>query len=173
MTPWPFCFAMVRLADFYALRASHPEFVIGLSKLRFSCGASLLLLPNLAFSTALAHRTIASAASGDDESKADAADDAATASTPAVAQRALVEALLAFPTVLPALLEKCEVDIESTAPGDSRPWKHYLSDPLFRRSGSSSLLDRLVSIFTTRHKDLWTEPSVSTAMPAAHADAVR
>ena len=153
-----------RSSDFYALRASHPEFVVGLSKLKFSRGAPLLLLPNLAFSTALAHRTIAAAAEGRDESKTSPEDDATPPSTPAVALRALVEALLAFPSVLPALLERCEVDIESAAPGDSRPWKEYLSDPMFRRSAvSSSLLDRLVSIFTTRHKDLWADTAVCSA----------
>lgn len=115
--------------DYYALRAGQPEFVPRLAAEFRRAGAPLSLLPNAAFSAALARRRARRGAEADE---------------------ALLSAVLTFPSAVRPLVERAgRVD---------GAWAAVLAEPLFAEAScASATLTQLVSIFVERHHALWKE----------------
>ena len=141
---------------------------MSLGRAKFPCGASLALLPNLAFSSALAQLHLAQHADGASASTAHA-DERKTADTDAdtaaisrvQALRGLVAALLAYPQALQAVLDVVEADLDSLCGAGDTTWRALLSQPLFQRPAlASSALARLITIFARRSKELWKDDVV-------------
>ncbi|DAZ93810.1 TPA: hypothetical protein N0F65_008569 [Lagenidium giganteum] len=138
--------------DYYALAARQCQFLIDLAAAKFSAvdrmnaaaadkpkrpkqvtdeAECINALPNLQFSLALAHYF--------NENKD-------------TARELLAKALLQFPSVLPALLEKCSV---STTSGE---WATVLGSRVFANAShvaDGSVLQHLLDIYVTRNFSLW------------------
>lgn len=123
--------------DYYALRAGQDEFVPRLAREVERGGASLTLLPNIAFSNALALWQELQ------KKKKGAAEDEYSADD------ALLKALLTFPMALRPLLDK--------AGALDAAWEEVLQQPFFKNASmhESSTLAQLVAIFVERQHTLW------------------
>lgn len=156
-------------SDYYALRTEQLKFLGHLTRAYFPCGVPLVVLPNLAFSRALA--LFRTHGSGTGLTTAPPAASAASAEPSAVllegntdAAGSLVRAILTFPGCVALLLEKMDVDTSSAAVAGTK-WSDVLSRKLFltsAASGSTALLERLSTIFAARQHTEWSSDEVNT-----------
>jgi len=127
--------AIVLLVDFYALRARQFQWLVDLNT-AWDPIRNLSQLPNFAYSVALAAFQLSQ---GKDEEKMSKAD------------LLLQEALLAFPSVLLPLLDKCSIEPHPGLMGE-----HYFLDS----RGESPALATLCSLYVCRTFHCWKEPEI-------------
>lgn len=128
--------AIVLLVDFYALRARQFQWLIDLH-LAWDPIRNLSQLPNFAYSVALAAFHV---------SQADKTEEGLLQ-----ADKFLQEALLAFPSVLLPLLDKCSIEPHAGLMGE----KYFLDS-----RGESSSLATLCSLYVCRTFHCWKEPEI-------------
>lgn len=121
--------AVVLMVDFYALRARHFQWLVDLQA-AWDPVRNLHQLPNFAYSTALAAFHLGLGARADE---------------------LLQEALLAFPSVLLPLLDKCSIE----APGGLMGEQYFLDS-----RGESPALATLCTLYVCRTFHCWKEPEV-------------
>jgi len=125
----PYCaFLMI---DFFALRSNEYKLVIEVfEKLQPFC--KLSLLPNWAFSYALAHFHLEK----EDHSKS---------------RKLLIDAILRFPSTISQLMDVCKVNL----PVSISPFQ-----PVLAPNKSEHELELLITLFIERSNSLWKEPEV-------------
>jgi len=126
--------AVTLMLDFYALRARQYSWLLSLYT-GWESSRNLSQLPNMAFSTALAALHLATETTGSMED----------------ADQRLQTALIAFPSVLLPLLDKCSIEPDS----------HVMASPFFLDSrGDPPALNTLTTLYVQRAYHCWKEPQV-------------
>jgi tetratricopeptide (TPR) repeat protein len=139
------------MIDYFALMSKQFTFLVEFTPAYASMSEDLVLLPNLVFSTALAHFMLCEGSS----------TSSTTTSTPSsleIASERLQEALILFPMALEPLLKKTGT-VSSMKGKDG---KQYIQELFFAGSTSSPQLDSLIRIFAERHYSLWQPTNVQT-----------
>jgi hypothetical protein len=124
----------------------------------FDGGAALALLPNFAYSLALARFEAerqggAASTSGAPATSAAPDDDAGDAAGRASSHDSLVSAMLLHPLVVPQMMAR----LQGQGVGKDAHWTSLLAKPLFAGAGAcgSATLAHLVSIYVERSHLLW------------------